>query len=257
MKYTLILRSSIAAVTLAGANAATITTSPTAYSIVQISDFGFVPNSSVNLVFDRFDTMSGTRNLTSLVMEITYTKSGGQFSVDNESSSSATVTLTQYVSATIKAVPSSSVSLVKDDGLGSKLGYHGDPTDDGYSVLVASSSDTRVLDANEGAGDLPNVFDASGGDYYRFEPSSVTVSDSGTILDSSKYLGNDSYTLQVAATQGTDYSGISGLSVSSSPASIVGFVKVTYNFAVSPIPEPDVASLVGGIGGLLLLRRRR
>lgn len=231
------------AASITAASAAT-TTVNNATSIVQTSTFSFVPNGSVTPSFAQFDTLGGLRTLESVFINVFYTKSGGQYSVDNESASTATVSLTHKVSA---FVMQSGLSDLNKAG-GGILGAFGNTTLAAVNTLSGVS-----IGADDG--DSPSLFDASGSDYYRYEPGNKTASESGFMSNTGQFVGVDSYSLTLFATQEQIIDGLSGTSQSFSPSTMTGYTEVTYNF--SAIPEPSVFGLIGGLGFVTLLRRRR
>jgi len=209
-----------------------------ASTIVQTGNFSFVPNDSSAQTFNQFDTMGGTRVLNSVYVTVSFTKSGGSYSVDNESHSSATVTLTHTVTGSLDA---------GDLDLSTSSGYFGIPT----SVLKATSTVSGVvLGADDG--DSPTNMDNSGPDYYRFDPGDVTKSTSGYITDIAQFEGNSDYVMTFSADQTVNISGVSGASQAFSPSQVNGYISVTYDYtSLSPVPEPS--SYVGiGIAAIVL-----
>lgn len=233
----------VMAASITAASAAT-TTVNNATSIVQTSTFSFVPNGNVTTSFTKFDSLGGLRTLESVFITVFYTKSGGQYSVDNESLSAATVSLTHSIAAELRETGLDNLN--KAGG-----GILGD-----YETAVLSAVNTLAgVSIGADDGDSVSVFDASGSDYYRYEPSNITASDSGFMSNIAQFAGLGSYSLKVFATQETGIDGLSGTSQSFSPSTMTGYTEVTYNF--SAVPEPSVFGLIGGLGFVVLLRRRR
>lgn len=244
-KKNIFIGSMFAAATLATSSAATLT-EVIGNTIVQTSSFGFTPNGSVTLDFTQFDTLSGDRVLDSVTVEVSYTKTGGRYSIDNDSGTAATVTLTQEISAFVSSSGIVVVDLSKVGG--GAIAQSG---------MVANSFTSVTVDANDG--DDPEEYDTgvSGvSDFYRFSPASATVSDSGTMLNTGGYVGAGSFSLNVDGFQNYSSTITSGMAFASTSSPMTGFVKVTYNYT-AVVPEPSSVALVGAFGALALLRRRR
>ena len=223
-------------------------------TIVQTSSFSFVPSGTVDLDFSRFDTQGGASGLTSVFIEISLTKSGGEVAIDNDSGSSSTVDLTHRVAATLNDEVFT-LDLTKTNGR--LLGWSGNPLNPANNLLRATSTVTGVfLEANDG--DSIAEYNSGGADNYIFNPADATVADSGEMDDSSQFIGASSYTLVLDAGQTAISSVNSGMFLSQGPSTVTGFVKVTYTFTgAAPVPEPSSFALLGSLGTLALLRRRR
>jgi hypothetical protein len=225
--------------------AALIGAAPAA-TLVQTQSFAFLPDGTQDLTYNKFDTTLGT--LTSVSISITLHKSGGQFEVDNDSDTAGTITLEHNVVGNLSVV-SGGVSLIRED-----LSFIG-----ASGALTANSamSPREVLGTT---GDDTETFDATGlGDYIRFNPSDATVTDSGVIaaIARSAFEGtgvSDTFVLGANAIQSVNVTGLGGLQQAITVANVSGDVTVTYNY--DAIPEP-ASALLGGIGCLMLLRRRR
>jgi MYXO-CTERM domain-containing protein len=223
---------------LASASAASAAT------IVQTSEFSFVPNDSTIETFAQFDTQGGTRVLTSVFIEIEYTKTGGSYEVDNESASTATVTLNHRINAQL----SSALDLTRS---GNSENLEDFPT----SLRATSTLSGVSLGADDG--DSPSNMDPSGADYFRYEPADLTKSTSGFLANTAQFEGAGSYDIAFDAEQTVGMTGVSGASQAFSPSTVNGFIRVTYTYTeTTPVPEPS-AALLGGLGTLVLLRRRR
>jgi hypothetical protein len=217
-----------------------------AATIVQTKTYEFVPNGSDSLTFDKFDTTLGT--LDSVTVNVTYTKSGGNFQVDNDSATSGTVNLTHTV---VGSLSSSDVSLRKTGGGVVSVGQSG-------SITAVSSLLNQSVAAT--TGDSNTTFNATGlGDYVNFDPTNVIASDSGSIraVDLGDYqtTGFATYNIVFNALQTVEATGLSGLQQAFTVSNVSGNVTVTYNYT-EVIPEPG-SVLLGGLGLLALLRRRR
>lgn len=216
----------------------------TAATITQTQSYFFVPTGSVPLAFNKFDTTLGT--LTGVTVSANLLKSRGQLEVDNDSASSGTISLTHQVIGNL----TSSVSLVKTGG-GSSVGQSGSLTAlNTFSANVGVSSGDNVL-----------TFNATLlADYVNFQPGSSTVSDSGNIdlafINQYGFAGFQTFNITMGATQAVSATGLSALQQAFTNSIIEGDVRVVYNYTPAVVPEP-ASALLGGMGCLALLRRRR
>lgn len=223
--------------------AAALTGVSSAATLIQTQSFAFLPDGSQDLTYNKFDTSLGT--LTSVTVSVLLNKSGGQFEVDNDSTESGFITLHHNVVGSLSVV-SGGVSLVRDDL--STIGASG--------ALTATSSmaPQEVLGTT---GDDTETFDATGlGDYVRFNPLNASATDSGTIaaMAQAAFEGPGTFVLGAHALQSVNVTGLGGLQQAITVANVSGEVTVTYHY--EPIPEP-ASALLGGLGFLALLRRRR
>ncbi|MFT3991964.1 MAG: choice-of-anchor E domain-containing protein [Luteolibacter sp.] len=215
----------------------------TAESLVQTQGFSFTPNGNVNLTFAQFDDQGGTLVLTGVEITVTYTKTGGSLSVDNDSSESGSIDLSHTIVGNL-TVKSGGVSLI--DNSYQAIG----------SSLNASSTATTTIGAT--TGDSTTSYDNTGlSDNWVFSATDVTATDSGTILSAlqSAYVGTGNFVLNFAATQTSDIDGLGGVNYALVNSAISGAVTVTYTYEV--IPEPSSVLLGLGSVGLFFLRRRR
>lgn len=209
-------------------------------TLVQTETFSFVPNDGSTLTFSQFDTQGGTRVLSSVFIEVEFTKSGGSYSVDNESASGATVTLTHQVTGSLDSALN----------LQTTTGFLGAPA----SSLRASSVLTGVtLGADDG--DSASNMDPSGDDYFRFEPADLTKATSGFMSNTIQFEGTGTFDITFDAEQTVSITGLGGASQAFSPSAVNGFIRVSYTY-LEPVPEPS-AAMLGSFGVLALLRRRR
>lgn len=213
-------------------------------TIVQTQEYGFVPDSSQTLTFAKFDTQGGNRILNSVTVTVVLNKTGGRFEVDNDSATAGTISLTHSVVGSLTAT---GVALLREDF--SAIGQTG--------TLTAVNQLTNQSVAAT-TGDATNTFNATGGaDYVLFQPGNSTATSSGTIgsLFLAGYQGTGTFTTTVNGNQSVGVTGLGGLQQAFTVSNVSGTVTVTYDYT-SVVPESSSA-LLGGLGMLLLLRRRR
>jgi hypothetical protein len=207
-----------------------------AASITQVKTFSFVPTGTAALTFNQFDDLGGTLTLTSITITTNVLKTGGQLELDNESANPASGTISQSVTITL----SSLVPLLTA----------------GFANIGSNVSATSTASISVGADDGDGFgFQGTGIDYATTGIfSSVTNTDTGNVgsLFWGSYTGVGTYVINAGGTQGFDTSAIGGAATASAPATAGSNVTVTYNY----IPEP-ASALLGGLGLLTLLRRRR
>lgn len=214
-----------------------------AATLIQTQSFAFLPDGSQDLTYNKFDTSLGT--LTSVSVTISLTKTGGQFEVDNDSTESGFITLHHNVVGSLSVV-SGGVSLVRDD-----------LTSIGASGTLTASSSMSPQEVTGTSGDDTDTFDATGlSDYVRFNPLHASATDSGTIasLAQAAFQGPGTFVLGANALQSVNVTGLGGLQQAITVSDVSGEVTVTYHY--DAIPEP-ASALLGGLGFLALLRRRR
>ena len=235
----------IAAAVIAGsaANAATISFNATK---------GVVEGSSSGeniLSLQKFDTMGGTRVLTNVAMTVTLSVPTYSMRVDNDSTTSANVTV---VFGTLGSVGFSSSSSTYN-GLNTLSGSN-------FSVGVQTSPDTDVAANNSDASDAFNY--DSGPDNYQFSTTAVLVGQTtNRMIDSAVWsqwtgVGNVNLDLVVdlVNTLNLNSGGEAGFVRFDGVIPSATFAsEVTYTYNV--VPEPS-AVVLGGIGMLFLLRRR-
>lgn len=221
---------------------ACLITGASATTIVQTKSYSFVPNGNQTLTFDKFDTTYGT--LTSVTVSVSMLKSGGSLAVDNDSATGGTINLTHEV---VGQLSSNDVSLRKTGAGNVFVGQSG-------SVTATSTFSTTI---GATTGDSTTSFDNTGsGDYVSYSPDDASASDSGTIrsADIGDYesVGAATFDVNFAGLQTTNVTGLGGLQQAFTVSGLSGDVTVTFNY----VPEPS-AALLGGLGMLALLRRRR
>lgn len=206
-----------------------------AATIIQTQNFSFVPSGTAPLTFNQFDTALGT--LTSITITTNVTKNGGSLFVDNESATPASGNISQSVTINL----TSSVGLV--DASFTAIG----------NGVSATSSYTATVGADDGDG--PGV-QTTGPDYDGTTFGQTSTSQTKDVYSGAfgGYQGTGTYAIDAGGVQGFNTAAIGGAAVAIDPASVLGDVTITYNFTA--IPEPSSA-LLGGIGCLALLRRRR
>lgn len=219
----------------AGVNAATI---------IQTQEFSFLPYATRTIAFDRFDGNGGNATLTGVHITIQYTRSGGYAAYDNESETTATITLTNRLTLLIDTAE---VLDLTEMGSSSRLG--------GASGLRATSSVSATFGADNDPED--NNFNSSGADYFRYDLPEVTVSDSAYMNNISQFIGTDMFQLELEGIQNDQSQLMSGMKSSTSPPSVTGFMTITYEYASTAIPEPKQWSMACvAAAGFLLIRRR-
>lgn len=206
-----------------------------AASIVQTQAFSFVPDGTAALTFNQFDTSLGS--LTSITITTNVTKTGGSLFVDNESATPASGSISQSVTINL----TSAVSLV--DTAFTPIG----------TGVAATSSYAASVGADDGDG--PGV-QSTGPDYdgTSFGPTSTSQTKNVFAGAFGGYQGVGTYVIDAGGVQGFNTSAIGGAAVAIDPATVSGDVTITYTY--DAVPEPTSA-LLGGIGCLALLRRRR
>lgn len=210
----------------------------TAATIVQTQNFSFVPTNNTLLTFNKFDTSLGT--LTSITISTNVTKSGGSLFVDNDSGTTATGSISQSVTINLT---SGSVTLT--DGALSPIGVNITAQTD-FAVSLAA-------DDGDGAGYTVGGADFGG---TNFESTSTNETKNVNTSVFGGYQGAGTYVIDAKGTQGTDTTAVGGAAFQGTPATASGDVTITYNYTPAVIPEP-ASALLGGIGCLALLRRRR
>ncbi|MEI7958685.1 MAG: choice-of-anchor E domain-containing protein [Verrucomicrobiota bacterium] len=180
------------------------------------------------LTFNQFDSTFGT--LTGVKIEITLQKTGGNVTVDNDSSDSGTMTLTQELDLTVK--------------MGATQ----------LATLAAISSDSKFVGAT--SGDAIGFTATGNTDYVQFAP--ATASDSAVVNPSSPftaYIGTGTFGLSAKLSVSNDFS-FNNVYATVDPTTGTGNVTVTYTYTPTAVPEPTTwAMLVGGLGVLFAGRR--
>jgi MYXO-CTERM domain-containing protein len=207
-----------------------------ALTITQTKNYGDIPNFSVPLTFDYFDTNLGT--LDSVTIEVSMTTAGGFGIVDNDSGTTASVTIKTDVSAT---ATSSDVFLPSAVALTSvNQAFNLDPEDGDGAAIDGAAPDGGTLNVPVGTFSS-GVLGTTAGQRATFGQA-----------------GGGTYTIDLNALQNTFITVGGGVATGNNPASVSGFVEVIYNYTEgNPVPTPAAAGMILGLGGLGLLRRRR
>ena len=205
--------------------------------IIQTKSFSFVPANTAALTFDKFDAATyGT--LTSITVTTEVMKTGGSLYVDNESDTSASGDIAQSVTINLNSTDVALLAL--PSGL---IGAN--------VSAISTYAATTGPDDGDGPGVQPGGVDYDG---TSFGPTSTSVTQTVRPIVWSDYEGTGTYVIDVIGSQGFDASAFGGAAIQITPASVLGNVIITYTF--TSIPEPTSA-LLGGLGFLALLRRRR
>lgn len=225
-----LLLTSVALVATGVAHAATIT---------QTGTFGFVPDGSPQLTFNRFDPSQGT--LTAVRVTTSFTKSGGSLSIDNDSDEAASGNVTQVVTV--------------------NLGSSGPSLLNASNQLVGNnvsitSSEALSVGPDDGDAESPEGVSTVGPDFATANFATVSTSDTGSIASGGlgSYQGTTPFQFTVGASQLSGSGAFGGAASETIPSRIDGNVTIAYDF--TPIPEPSTVFL-SLFASLALLRRRR
>jgi hypothetical protein len=207
--------------------------------IVQTSTVAAYPAGDPTIfTFNKFNPALGT--LTSVTVGFSFDASGGSLQVDNDGLSGATVTFGREVKGKLTSA---------DVTVGNNTTYRSAITE--FDHFVAADDGDRIFP-------LPEVFDVGGTDYYSYAPGDELGTNNSANISSelwAAYTGTGTYNVNFVSLQSFYYTGIGALQIQSTAASIAPTVTVTYNY-IAAVPEP-ASTLLGGIGLLALLRRRR
>jgi hypothetical protein len=209
-----------------------------AATITQTGSYSFIPTGSQTLAYNKFNPALGT--LTSVTVTTSLTKSGGSLFLDNDSGTAASGNVSQTVRIDLASGDVSFVATVGTAG----------------SNVNASTNFSVSLAADTG-GDVSGYQNDGGADNGGQAFSDVSTSQTKTInpFFQNTYEGTGTFDITVDGIQSFNTSTVSGAAGSFTNSAATGEVTITYNYTAA-IPEPTSA-LLGGIGLLALLRRRR
>ncbi len=217
--------------------AATLTGVGSAATIVQTKTYSYVPTNFAVLTFNQFDASLGT--LTAITIQTNVAKSGGSLFVDNESVVGASGNITQSVT----------ISLASPDVF---------LFDAGFATIGTNLSASSTYAATVGADDGDGVgVQSTGADYDGTSFGTTATTTQTRNVNTGffgAYTGTGTFEIDVNGNQGFNTSAIGGAAVAIDPATAFGSVVITYTYTA--IPEPS-SILLGGVGMLALLRRRR
>lgn len=193
----------------------------------------FTASGTVPFNFNKFDTMGGTLTLTSVTLSFSFDKTGGSYTADNDSEVAGSITFNHELKGRL---------ISTDVSVGTTGTY-----------ISALSEGTYELAANDGDNIL--TYDTGGSDFQLFEPASILATGhTATISPVSwaAYSGAGTFEVSFQASQSFGVDGLGGLQSLTTASQATPTVTVTYNY----VPEP-ASALLGGLGLLTLLRRRR
>lgn len=218
--------------------AAVLVSHASAQTIVQTQTIPtYTASGSHGVVFDKFDTMGGTRILNGVTVSFSFDKTGGSYAVDNDSAQSGNITFYHEIKARLTST---------DVSLGTASTY-----------LSALSEFTTFVGADDG--DPQAEFNAGGSDYVLYTPASLLDNSHTANIAANQwaaYTGLNTFLITFQALQTFSVDGVGGLQSQTISSQVDSFVTVTYSYTTTVVPEPQTA-LLGSLGALALLRRRR
>ncbi len=212
-----------------------------ATQVTQTKNFSGIPDFGKSLTFAKMNFTCPNCVMNWIKVDLILDVTGGQYVIDNDADSPASGSFSFGGKA---AISSSDVTLL-DVSFNPVVG-----------TAAAGHTDTFSLAANFADG--PGDYSPNPPDGMVYIGGTETDSKSGYInpMFFSQYLGIGTFDIDVLATQWATFSGSSGLETAITPVSASGSVKVTYDYTC--VPEPSsIMALVGGIGMLGLIRRRK
>ena len=214
------------------------TTAAMAGSITETKTFSGVPTLTRILNFSQFDTMGGTRTLTSIYISFLLNVNNGSILLDNDGVDPASGT---FEFGAEGGISSTDVALLDGSTVPRALGEN----------VKAIHADTFSLDSNDG--DSSSTADLGGPDSMLYEGGLESMSDTGYIGSDffAAYIGGGTFDIAVDVSQWAEFGGKSGVAMALIPLDSTGEVKVKYNYT----PEPASMILLA-IGAPLLFRAR-
>jgi hypothetical protein len=201
------------------------------------SAVAFTASGTRDFTFVKFDTMGGTRTLTSVTLSFSFDKTGGSYGVDNDSDVSGDITFTHNLAGRLSSA---------DVSVGTAGTY-----------VNALSEATFAIGADDGDADVTYNAEPGDPDFKLYEPTSILATGHSATIASGSWgaystSGAGTFAVRFQASQTFGVDGVGGLQSQTIASQATPTVTVTYNY----IPEPS-AALLGGLGMLCLLRRRR
>lgn len=201
--------------------------------------------SIIPITFAQFNTMGGTRTLTSVTVSVTQQTWGGTYEADNDSTGGETAT------GSAQHGISGRVTVTA-------LNYYFLPGTSGNTLASRVNSGQFTLAAND---DNLGVFDPGpGADHYKLEGpaqgSALSASGNGTWVEAdgtlAAYQGSGNLSMDYTVTQSSSYTGTGAISYSGTAASSSTEIIVTYTYT----PEPTSLALFAMGCAVLGMRRR-
>lgn len=203
--------------------------------ITQTISFSAIPDFETPLLFNQY--AGDLSDLTNINISYSLSIEGGQFVIDNDTDTAASVTANFGAS-----LDASSPDVTLLDNSFNQIIDGASATTDGTFNLAANEGD--------GTGD----YDSSGPDGAILVGNNQTTVGDGDVgsIFFSDYVGSGTFTINAIANQIASLSSSSGIETANSPVSAQGFITVTYTV----IPEPSSTALLC-FGALGLAFRRR
>ncbi len=221
---------------IAAAFAATAGFASAQTTIVQTMNFGGVPDFSVPLLFNKYNGPAS--NLLGVNVSYSLKIEGGQFVIDNDANSPATVTAN--FGATLDAT-SGDVQL----------------RDNSFNLIVddVSALNTGTYNLAANIGDGLNDYDPTGPDGALLVGQTKTKAGNGDVaaMFFGGYAGPGTFTVNAITKQVASLTSSSGVETATTPVSATGTITVTYTV----VPEPSSAALLGLAAVGIAFRRRR
>jgi len=197
----------------------------------------YTASGSHGVVFDKFDTLGGSRILNGVTVSFNFDKIGGSYAIDNDSTQEGNITFYHEIKARLTSA---------DVSLGTASTY-----------LSAISEFTTFVGADDG--DLQATFNPGGSDYVLYTPDNLLGNSHTANIASGQwaaYTGSDTFLITFQALQTFSTDGVGGLQSQTISSQVDSFITVTYSYTNVVVPEPQTA-LLGSIGAFAFLRRRR